>query len=294
MIAVPESLRPPVVIAEIGCNHMGSLDTAKRLIAEAARCGAQVAKFQKRYPKECLTEAQYNAPHPVPSNAYGSTYGAHREALEFSLAEHVELKEHGEAFGIDWAASVWDLTSARQVASLAPSFIKVPSALNHDDQLLCWLRDHFGGDVHVSCGMANHGEIRALVRLFAECPERLVIYACTSGYPVENRDTTVLEVSRLRREFLDSGQCKAVGFSGHHRGVQVDLAALTLGATYIERHFTLDRTWKGTDHAASLEPDGLRRLVRDLSIVADAWRYKDPEILPVEWGQRAKLREFVS
>lgn len=290
MIQVPERLTPPTVIAEIGCNHKGDFVIAKRLIKAAAEAGARVVKFQKRNPLECLTREQYESPHPVPSNSYGSTYGEHREALEFSMTEHAGLKEYAESLGVEWSTSVWDLTSARDVAGLAPSFIKVPSAKNHDTTLLAWLRDNYAGSVHVSCGMSTRDEIRQVVSLFADCPARLVLYACTSGYPVENRETTVLEVARLRDEFFAPGKCGGIGFSGHHTGIQVDLAALTLGATYIERHFTLNRAWKGTDHAASLEPEGLRRLVRDLGAVAEAWRYKEPEVLPVEMEQRRKLR----
>jgi N-acetylneuraminate synthase len=116
----------------------------------------------------------------------------------------------------------------------------------------------------------------------------LILYSCTSGYPVPFEDISLLEISRLKETF--GGRVRAVGFSGHHLGIAADVAAMTLGAEWIERHFTLDRTWKGTDHAASLEPDGLRRLCRDIKNVYKALQYKSEEVLPIEQVQRDKLK----
>ena len=116
----------------------------------------------------------------------------------------------------------------------------------------------------------------------------LIIYSCTSGYPVPPEDVCLLEILRLKEEYKD--RVKAIGFSGHHNGIALDIGAYTLGAEYFERHFTLDRTWKGTDHAASLEPDGMRRLKRDLQNVGKALTYKSQEILPIEQVQRDKLK----
>jgi len=117
-----------------------------------------------------------------------------------------------------------------------------------------------------------------------------VIYSCTSGYPVPFEDICLYEITRLREKF--ESRVGAIGFSGHHLGFAADTAAMTLGARWIERHFTLDRTWKGTDHAASLEPDGMRRLCRDIRNVYKALRYKSADILPIEEVQRKKLKRF--
>ena len=152
------------VVAEIGCNHMGSLETAKELMLLAKKAGAHYAKFQKRCPKELLTEDQYHKPHPVPTNAYGPTYGAHREFLEFSVEQHRELWEYGKEIGIEWATSTWDSTSAREMITIPCDFLKVPSACNNHFEMLKVLRDEYKGDVHVSTGMTTRSEIEDVIR----------------------------------------------------------------------------------------------------------------------------------
>ena len=286
-----ETYNKPYVIAEAGCNHMGQMKIAKELIQTAAVfCKADAIKFQKRCNKELLTPEQYNAPHPHPENSYGKTYGEHREFLEFSLDQHKQLKEWCEEVGITYATSVWDMTSAKEIASLKPKFIKIPSACNNHLAMLQWLCDNYEGEIQVSLGMTTHTEEENLVRLFEKNGRNkdLVIFSCTSGYPVPFSDVCLLEVKRIKEAYGDI--VKKIGFSGHHLGIAVDVAAYTLGAEVIERHYTLDRTWKGTDHAASLEPDGVRKLVRNLNAVHEALTYKDQEILPIEAVQREKLK----
>lgn len=281
----------PMVIAEVGCNHCGSFETALELVMVAAHfCKADVVKFQKRHPRSLLSEAEYNAPHPNPSNAYGETYGAHREFLEFTSEEHARLKDACEQWGTTYCTSVWDIVSAREIASLGPRMMKVPSACNLDGELMSYLVDEFGGQLHVSLGMTSRAEEERLVRFLVEKGRGgdTVLYACTSGYPVPFEDVALLEISRLKDSY--GSQVHAIGFSGHHLGIAVDIAALALGATWFERHFTLDRTWKGTDHAASLEPDGMRRLCRDLRNVNKSMTPKRSEILDIEMEQRRKLK----
>ena len=281
----------PYVIAEAGCNHMGQMEIAKELIQTAAIfCKADAIKFQKRCNRELLTPEQYNAPHPHPENSYGKTYGEHREFLEFTLDQNRQLKEWCEEAGITYATSVWDMTSAKEIASLYPEFIKIPSACNNHLPMLQWLCDNYDGEIQVSLGMTTHQEEEDLVRLFEKNGRNkdLVIFSCTSGYPVPFSDVCLLELKRIKEAYGDI--VKKIGFSGHHLGIAVDIAAYTLGAEVIERHYTLDRTWKGTDHAASLEPDGVRKLVRNLNAVHEALTYKDQEILPIEAVQREKLK----
>lgn len=285
------SYRKPQVIAEIGCNHMGEMDIAKDLIKLAKDCGCDVAKFQKRNNRELLTEEQYNAPHPNPWNSYGDTYGAHREFLEFSTEQHQELKEYCEQIGIEYNTSVWDLTSAKEIIGLNPRFIKVPSACNNHFEMLRALRDEYQGEVHISFGMTTQAEEDLVVRFFEEtgaAKNRLVVYSCTSGYPVPFKDICLLEINRLYEKY--GNRVKEIGFSGHHLGIAMDVAAYTLGARWIERHFTKDRTWKGTDHAASLEVPGMQKLVRDLEHTFEALCYKNQEILAIEQVQRDKLK----
>ena len=281
------------IIAEVGCNHKGDMEIAHQLIKNAAQfCNVDVVKFQKRTPTELLTSAEFNLPHPNLYHAYGDTYGAHREALEFTIDQHRQLKEWCEKCGVAYSSSVWDMTSVREIVSLNPVMIKVPSACNLKFDMLEYLCTNYAREIHVSFGMTTRNEEEKIVEFFEEHgrSEDLVIYACTSGYPVPVRNICLLEIPRLITTF--KGRVKGIGFSGHHLGIAPDIAALTLGAEYFERHFTLDRTWKGTDHAASLEPDGFRKLVRDLHNVTLALTHKETEILDIERVQRDKLKRF--
>ena len=255
----------------------------------AHQSGADYAKFQKRNPRELLTEKQYNEPHGVPYNAYGDTYGKHREFLEFDIAQHKDLKAYCEEIGIGYACSAWDVTSAKELISISPDYIKVPSACNTHFELLKVLRDEYDGDIHVSLGMTSRGEEAKLMQFLSEVGQsRVVLYSCTSGYPVDFDDVCLLEISRLESSYYN--QIKEVAFSGHHLGIAIDIAAYTLGAKWIERHFTKDRTWKGTDHAASLEPSGLSKLCRDLNATYKSLSYKSNEILDIEKTQYQKLK----
>lgn len=281
----------PYIISEIGCNHMGQFEIALELIKLSKDCGADYAKFQKRNNRELLTKEQYDAPHPVAYNSYGDTYGAHREFLEFNQDQHAELMKYAESIGVKYTTSVWDITSAKEIIELNPDFIKVPSACNNHTDMLTLLRDNYKGDVHISTGMTTKNEIDHIVKFFEEkgqAKNRLVIYNCTSGYPVPFKDICLLEIVSLKEKYAD--RVKEIGFSGHHLGIGVDIAAYALGATWIERHFTKDRTWKGTDHAASLEPPGLQKLIRNLHQTHEAMTFKSQEILPIESVQREKLK----
>lgn len=283
--------KKPYVIAEAGCNHMGQMEIAHEMINTAAIfCKVDAIKFQKRCPKELLTPEQYNAPHPHPYNSYGPTYGAHREFLEFTVEQHAQLKKWCEEVGITYATSVWDMTSAKEIASLEPKFIKIPSACNTHYEMLNWLCDNYKGEIQISFGMTTHEEEEKIIQLFENKGRNkdLIIFNCTSGYPVPFKDVCLLEINRMRNLYED--RVKGIGFSGHHNGIAVDVAAYTLGANIVERHYTLNRTWKGTDHAASLEPDGIRRLARNLEAAYDALHYKTSEILPIEQVQRDKLK----
>ena len=281
----------PKVIAEIGCNHMGEMNIAKELIDLAKSSGAEYIKFQKRNNKELLTKEQYETPHPVAKNSYGDTYGAHREYLEFDVIQHKELKEYCDSIGVIYSTSVWDVTSAKEMITFEPEFLKVPSACNNNFEMLKILRDEFKGQVQISIGMTTKDEVEEIVEFFEQknqAKSRLLIYSCTSGYPVPACDVSLLEINWLYEKY--DSRVNEIGFSGHHLGVALDIAAYTLGARWIERHFTKDRTWKGTDHGASLEVDGLKELVENLNDVYVALNYKNSEVLPIEQVQRDKLK----
>lgn len=278
------------VVCEIGCNHMGSMDLAKDLALTASQCGATVIKFQKRNNRELLSEEEYATPHPVPENSYGETYGEHREFLEFDLSQHTKLKEYIESLGCIYSTSVWDLTSAKEISSLNPELIKIPSATNLKFDIHDFLASNYDGEIHISLGMTKRSEINKIIDFYVDNKREndLVIYSCTSGYPVPFEDVCLLEIKNLIEKY--SSKVKKIGFSGHHLGIAVDIAAMTLGAQIVERHFTLDRTWKGTDHAASLEPTGFKKLVRDLTNVSKSLEFKAKDILDIEEIQRKKLK----
>ena len=281
------------IIAEIGCNHKGDIKIAQDLIKAAKRCGADVAKFQKRNNKLLLNKQEYESPHPEPWNSYGNTYGLHREALELNIDQHKELQDFCSTIGIEYTSSVWEIDSAKEISELNPLFIKVPSATNLDFKMQNFLCENYNGKIHVSVGMTKKTEIAQIIKFYAKRGriDDLVLYCCTSGYPVSEKDICLLEIKNLQKlmENTEGG----VGFSGHHLGIAPDIAAVTLGVDWIERHFTLDRTWKGTDHAASLEPEGLRRLCRDIKNVEKALSYKEEDILTIEKVQRAKLKKCI-
>lgn len=283
--------KKPKIIAEIGCNHKGEMQIAKELIDLAKNAGAKYVKFQKRNNKELLTKEQYNAPHPVAKNSYGKTYGEHREFLEFTKEQHKQLKEYCDSIDMIYSTSVWDVTSAKEMASFNPEFLKVPSACNNNFEMLKVLRDEYKGQIQLSIGMTTKNEVEQIVKFFEETNQaksRLLIYSCTSGYPVPAKDVSLLEINWLYENY--GNRVNEIGFSGHHLGVALDIAAYTLGARWIERHFTKDKTWKGTDHGASLEPNELNDLVIALNDTYEALTFKKDEILEIEQVQRDKLK----
>ena len=240
-----------------------------------------------------LTPEEYATPHPNPVNSYGETYGAHREFLEFDMTQHAELKSICEEWGVAYSSSVWDMTSARDMTRLNPVLIKIPSAINTNLPVLNFLADNYAGEIHVSLGMTLRKEEDELVELLDKYGrlKDTVLYHCISGYPIKEKDLYLLEIVDLEERY--GADAKGIGFSGHHVGIGPDVAALALGAEYFERHFTVDRTWKGTDHSASLEPEGLRRLARNLGGTKQALAKQNKEIVDIEIAQRDKLKKSV-
>lgn len=260
--------------AEIGCNHQGDLALAKEMIRRAAMAGADIVKFQKRCLDECLTPEQAAAPHPDPRNSFGATYREHRAYLEFSVEEHQELSRVCQEHRVEYGVSVWDLTSARQMMPFA-QHLKIPSALNQNEELL-ELVAPFDGLLHCSTGMTDASAREKLI----ENESIDVLYLCTSAYPCAPKDTYLGE--------LLSGSYN--GFSGHHEGTDLDLAAACF-VSYIERHFTLSKTFKGTDQPLSLEPHELARLRRRLDVQSAAFRKKPQEVPECEWDALKKLKK---
>ena len=285
----------PIVIAEIGCNHQGNLKKAKTLIEAAAQSGASYAKFQKRNNKFLLKEG-YNEPHPNPDNSFGKTYGLHRDYLELSINDHIYLSKNKKKNNIKYATSVWEVESAKEIikSKIKMDFIKIPSACNLDYDLIYYLIKNFKKKIHLSTGMTSEYEIKKVIKLFKKYNRNkdLVLYVCTSSYPCDFKDLNLIDISNFKRKF--GKQVSEIAFSGHHLGISSDISAYTLGARYIERHFTIDRTWKGTDQPASLEPGGLTKLVRDLKSVYLSLNSKMGKILKSELEQRKKLKKNIT
>lgn len=286
-------IKKPLIIAEIGINHQGDLQIAHDMIKTAAQyCKCDYVKFQKRDLTTLSLYPEYQKPHPDVQNAFGETYLLHKKALEFSLEQHKQLQRWCKDYDIGYACSVWDLVSAEEIISLEPDYIKVPSALNNNFDLLRFLCNNYNKDIHVSLGMTTEDETYSILDLFKvhNRHRSLVLYACTSSYPCNFEDVCLLEIKKLKHLLDCERRFKEIGLSAHYLGTGIDLAAVTLGANYIERHFTLNRAWKGSDQSSSLEPEQLRRLVRDRDNLFKALTYKEKSILDCELSSYKKLK----
>lgn len=273
--------RPAYVIAEIGLNHNGDVEIAKRLIDVAARAGADAVKFQKRTPEISTPEHMRDVPRETPWGTM--TYLEYRRRVEFGRDEYIEIGDHATMMGLDWFASPWDVPSVAFLEDLGVVAHKVASASLTDTELLQALRDT-GKPVILSTGMSTIEQIdRALDTLGTD---RVVLMHATSTYPLEPEEANLRVIATLRDRYPGI----PVGYSGHERGLQISLAAVALGAVAVERHITLDRTMWGSDHAASLEPAGLEHLVRDIRVIETALGDGVKRVFESERAPMAKLR----
>ena len=281
---------PCNVVAEIGATHIGNLKRAKYLVSLAALAGADYVKFQKRDPHLSTPEEMKNKPPPNERFSYGKTYLDHRINLELSAYDHAELKVYCESRNIGYATSVWDTVSAREIIQLQPDFIKIPSACNNNTELLDILFNEYTGGVHISTGMTSEEEMRKLMLYLNTTMKkhlsRVVIYHCTSEYPCPLDRLCIRELEVLQEVFPD---IQDVGFSSHEKGVNADIPAYMLGARWLERHFIDDRTFRHTDSASSLEPEGLKIVCQKLKNLLKVIQYKR-EMSVDEQAQRKKLK----
>lgn len=284
-------MSPAIVVAEIGNTHLGDLDRAKKLISLAKLAGADFVKLQKRDPESSIPDDMKDKPHPNQIFSYGKTYLEHRINLELNKDEHQQLKDFCDTHGIQYSTSVWDVISAREIIDINPEHIKVPSACNGNKELLDVLYREYNGVVHISTGMTDKNEILEIRDYLKnlDVGDRTVLYHCTSEYPCSFDHIYLRELNSLMEIFKGVIPEGNFGFSDHGLGYISDIVAYLNGATWIERHFIDDRTVRHTDAAASLEPDGLRRLCRDLKIPARILKYKDG-LTEEEIVQRRKLR----
>ena len=246
------------VIAEIGHNHQGSLENAKELFAEAARCGANAVKLQKRDNRSLYTREFFNKPYEN-ENSYGPTYGLHREALEFDRAQYEELKACAAELGVTFFATAFDFQSAELLADLDMPAYKIASGDLTNTPLLRAVAE-IGKPMILSTGGGTLDDVRRAYDCVAEINPQVGLLQCTAGYPAEWEQLDLRVIETYRELFPQA----VVGYSGHDNGIAMPLAAYVLGGRIVEKHFTLNRAMKGTDHVFSLEPVGLRKLVRDL------------------------------
>jgi sialic acid synthase len=246
------------VIAEIGHNHQGSLEEAKKLFAEAARCGANAVKLQKRDNVSLYTHEAFNRPYDN-ENSYGPTYGLHREALEFGRAEYEELKAYAAELGVTFFATAFDFRSAEMLSELEMPAYKIASGDLTNTPLLRFVAA-LGKPMIVSTGGGTLDDVRRAYDCVAEINPDIALLQCTAGYPAKWEELDLRVIETYRELFPQA----VVGYSGHDNGIAMPIAAYVLGGRIVEKHFTLNRANKGTDHVFSLEPVGLRKLVRDL------------------------------
>ena len=252
------------VVAEIGANHQGDLETAKQMIRAAAIAGADAVKFQKRDNQALFTQEAYDAPY-ASENAFGATYGEHREALEFGKDEYVELMAEARKNNIEFFATPWDFPSVDFLEDLDVPAYKVASCDLTNTPLLRYIASKKRPTI-ISTGGGTIEAIDRAVKIFLDEGTPLAVMQCTSGYPPQFDELNL----NVIRTFLDRYPGVSIGYSGHDSGIAMGLIAYVLGARLIEKHFTLNRAMKGTDHAFSLEPDGLRKMVRDLKRAKEA------------------------
>jgi len=246
------------VIAEIGHNHQGDLSKAKELFRSAKECGVNAVKLQKRDNRTLYTREMYNMPYDN-EFSFGPTYGAHREALEFGRDEYVELKRFAQEIGITMFATAFDFRSADFLAELDMPAYKIASGDLKSIPLLRYVA-RLGKPMIVSTGGGTMDDVQRAYDTIMPLNRDLCLLQCTASYPVDPEQMNLRVITTYRERFPDI----VVGLSDHQNGIALATVAYTLGARVIEKHFTVNRAWKGTDHAFSLEAGGMRRLVRDL------------------------------
>lgn len=272
--------RPVYVIAEIGINHNGDVDIARRLIRVAASTGCDAVKFQKRTPELCVPPEQRELRRETPWGEM--SYLEYKERIEFGEDEYRAIAAECREVGIDWFASPWDVPSVEFLERFDVPAHKIPSALLTDDALLDAV-EATGRPVLLSTGMSTLEEIDHAVDRLSR--DRLLLFHTTSTYPCPAEESNLRTMATLADRYG-----VPVGYSGHERGLQVTIAAVALGAVAVERHLTLDRTMWGSDHAASLEPRGMESLVRDIRIVETAMGDGVKRVYPGEIEPRRRLR----
>jgi sialic acid synthase len=247
------------VIAEIGHNHQGKVETCKELFAKAKECGAHAVKLQKRHNKTLFTQEMYNSPYDN-RNSYAPTYGEHREFLEFDRDQHLELQAFANEIGITFFSTAFDMRSADFLANLDMPAYKIASGDLLNIPLMKYVAE-IGKPMIISSGYGTMEDVIRAYDAIMPINPNLCIMQCTSGYPAAFEELNLNVIKTYREQFSDI----PIGLSTHDNGIAMAIVGYVLGAQIVEKHFTLNRAWQGTDQAFSLEPGGLRRMVRDLN-----------------------------
>jgi N-acetylneuraminate synthase len=272
---------PCFIIAEIGINHNGDLELARRLIDVAVSAGCSAVKFQKRTPEICVPEEQKGQRRDTPWGRI--TYLEYRHRVEFGRTEFEAIDEYCRHSGILWSASCWDRPSLEFVKEFEPPFLKIASPVLTNDGLL-GAHALTGYPLIVSTGMSTTEEIDHAAEILGDRLPWMFLH-CTSSYPARPEEINLRAIDTLRQRYN-----RPIGYSGHEVGLQISLAAVARGADLLERHITLDRAMWGSDQAASVEPQGLQRLVRDVRVIEAALGDGIKRVYDSELPVRAKLR----
>lgn len=276
--------RPVFIVAEIGLNHNGDIDIAKKLIDVAVLSGCDAVKFQKRTPELCVPEEYKNVKRETPWGVM--TYLEYRKRVEFGSKEYNQVDAYCREKGIIWFASPWDLPSIEFLKDYALPVYKVPSALLTHKEYLLKLKN-IGSPIMLSSGMSDVELVKKAVSFIGE--DNIILMHATSTYPAKTEEINL----RVLQTYMKMFNCP-IGYSGHEVGLQITLAAVAIGANAIERHITLDRSMWGSDQAASVEPIGLMKLVRDIRIIENALGDGVKRILPSEEEVMKRLRKIAS
>jgi len=271
------------VIAEIGHNHQGDLETAKEMFRVAKESGADAVKLQKRDNRSLFTKAGYNKPYENP-NSYGATYGKHREFLEFEEIEYKTLMDYAEELGITMFSTAFDFNSADFLAKLDIPIYKIASGDLKNIPLLKHIAG-FKKPMLLSTGGGTMEDVNRAYDAIMPINQQLCILQCTAGYPAKFEELNLNVISTFRERFPKT----TIGLSSHDNGIAMAVAAYMLGARVVEKHFTLNHTLKGTDHAFSLEPTGFRKLVRDLQRTRVAMGDGVKQVYPSEVNPITKM-----
>lgn len=275
----------PLIIAEIGNNHNGSMELAKKMIKIAKDIGIDAVKFQKKDIETAFSKELLESPY-IGENSFGMTYREHKNALEFSEEQFKELYDYSRKLGIICFATPFDIASVECLERLGNPFYKI-SSFHVTDLKLIEAICKTGKPVLMSTGMSTVEEIDRAMELIRHYTDQIVLLHCVSSYPADETDINLRAITFLKERY----KCP-VGYSGHERGVVICVVAIALGACVTERHFTLDRTMKGPDHACSVEPSGMNLIVRRSRYVYEALGKAEKLISESELKNRKKFRGY--